>query len=162
MRLPDKNAVRLALELELSRTLETMAKAARASHQGAVHEDSRAEGDKDMRSTEQSYLARGQAMRVEDIAEQLQRLQATALPSFDDDAPLAAFALVVLEIEGQPRVFFIVPYGGGAVLSVDGTEVTVITPSSPVGRALLGRRVGEDFELVQRGQARGCVIAAVA
>ena len=161
MRLPDKLLVRRALELELEARLQAMANAARTTREGAVHEDSRAEGDKDMRSTEQSYLARGQAMRVEDLAEQLQRLRATTLPAFDRDTPIAAFALVLVEIEDAPRAFFVAPYGGGAVLRVDGVEVTVTAPSSPVGQALLGRTVGDDFELVQRGAARACVIAQV-
>ena len=81
MRLPDKTAVREALEAALERALETMVNAARTTREGAIHEDSRAEGDKDMRSTEQSYLARGQAMRVEELAEQLQRLRTATSPS---------------------------------------------------------------------------------
>ena len=39
------------------------------------------------------------------------------------------------------------PHGGGVVLRVDGVEVTVVTPSSPVGQALLGKQAGDDFEL---------------
>src|SRR5690606_17653583 len=69
MALPDKQAVRDALRAALAKALEAMAEAARQTREGAVHEESRAEGDKDMRSTEQSYLARGQAMRAEALAE---------------------------------------------------------------------------------------------
>src|SRR3954469_18602595 len=107
MRLPDKTAVRHALEAALERALETMANAARTTREGAIHEDSRAEGDKDMRSTEQSYLARGQAMRVEDIAEQLQRLRATTFAAFDTGAAVAIGALVLVEVDDAPRVFFV-------------------------------------------------------
>lgn len=162
MRLPDKLAVRRALEAALERSLETMANAARTTREGAIHEDSRAEGDKDMRSTEQSYLARGQAMRVEDIAEQLQRLRATTFSTFDADSAIAVGALVLVELEDEVRAFFVLPYGGGVVLRVDGVELTVVTPSSPVGQALLGKRVGDDFELRQRGALRACVVTMVA
>jgi transcription elongation GreA/GreB family factor len=162
MRLPDKLAVRRALEAALERSLETMANAARITREGATHEDSRAEGDKDMRSTEQSYLARGQAMRVEDIAEQLQRLRVTSFASFDADTAIAIGALVLVEIEDDARAFFVLPYGGGVALDVDGVELTVVTPSSPVGQALLGKKVGDDFEWRQRGELRGCVVVAVA
>ncbi len=162
MRLPDKLAVRRALEAALEHSLETMAKAARTTREGATHEDSRAEGDKDMRSTEQSYLARGQAMRVEDLAEQLQRLQATTFATFDADSAIALGALVLVELEDEERAFLVLPYGGGIVLRVDGVELTVVTPSSPVGQALLGKKVGEDFELRQRGALRACVVGAVA
>ena len=162
MQLPDKLAVRRALEAELERSLETMVSAARTTREGAIHEDSRAEGDKDMRSTEQSYLARGQAIRVEDLAEQLQRLRAESFDRFDADSAIAAGALVLVEVDDAPRAFFVLPYGGGNVLRVDGVELTVVTPSSPVGQALLGKKVGDDFELTQRGKLRAFVVAAVA
>ena len=55
---------------------------------------------------------------------------------------------------GDARVFFVVPWGGGSELEVAGTIVTVITPASPVGRALVGRRAGDDFELAVRGAMR--------
>jgi transcription elongation GreA/GreB family factor len=115
-----------------------------------------------MRSTEQSYLARGQAMRVEDMAEQLQRLRVEVFAKFDADTAIAAGALVLVEIDDVPRAFFVLPYGGGVTLRVDDVEVTVVTPSSPVGQALLGKKVGDDFELTQRAKLRGFVVAAVA
>jgi transcription elongation GreA/GreB family factor len=40
-------------------------------------------------------------------------------------------------------------------------RVTVVTPSSPVGRALLGRRAGDDVEVLQRGARREGTIVAV-
>jgi transcription elongation GreA/GreB family factor len=164
MDLPDKLAVRKALEDALQRALDTMVQAARATREGAIHEDSRAEGDKDMRSTEQSYLARGQAMRVEDLAEQLQRLRADKLVAFGEDAPVAVGALVLVEVEQDAarRAFFVSPYGAGVVLRVDGVEVTVVTPSSPMGSALLGKHAGDDFELTTRGLVRSFVIESIA
>jgi len=59
--LPNKKSVRDALRASIAKALESMSEAARQTREGATHEESRAEGDKDMRSTEQSYLARGQA-----------------------------------------------------------------------------------------------------
>jgi transcription elongation GreA/GreB family factor len=163
MRLPDKHAVHRALADALERALETMVSAARATREGAIHEDSRAEGDKDMRSTEQSYLARGQAMRAEDLAEQLQRLRNEKLVVFDQDATIAVGALVRIEVDDDTRrVFLVSPYGAGILLRVGGVELTVVTPSSPMGQALLGKHVGDDFELTTRGVVRSYVIEAVA
>lgn len=161
MRLPDKAAARLALEAALERSLATMVSAARATRSGVIHEDSRAEGDKDMRSTEQSYLARGQAMRAEDLAEQLQRLRATSFPAFDADTPIASGALVRVQIDDAPRLFLLSPYGGGVVLRVENVELTVVTPSSPLGQALLGKKVGDDFELPMRDAVRALVVEEV-
>lgn len=160
--LPDKQTVRTALEDALQRALDTMVNAARATREGAIHEDSRAEGDKDMRSTEQSYLARGQAMRVEDLAEQLQRLRAEKVVAFAADAPIAIGALVLVEVEdGASRALFVSAYGAGMLLRVGGVEITVVTPSSPMGQALLGKQAGDDFELTTRGSVKSFVVEAV-
>lgn len=160
--LPEKSLVREALRASLSAALAASVRAAELTREGAVHEESRAEGDKDMRSTEQSYLARGQAMRVEELAEELQRFELTPLRSFGDDDAIGPGALVLVSVDDQPRVFFVVPQGGGTELEVGGVRVTVVAPSSPVGEALIGRQAGEDFELRARGQVREWVIEAVA
>ena len=155
MKLPNKSAVIEALRAQLARALSSMASAAANTREGVTHEDARAEGDKDMRSTEQSYVARGQAMRVEDLAESLQRFETTAWPSFDSESPLRAGALIgVLVDDEEEKFFFLVPYGGGTTVRIGKVEVTVVTPSSPVGGALLGKRVGDSFELTTRGQMR--------
>lgn len=151
---PDKRAVRDALREALASALEVMARAAQQTREGATHEESRAEGDKDMRSTEQSYLARGQAMRAEELAEQLARVELLALPALRADDPIVAGALVRVRVDDARRVFFVVPYGGGTELEVGGTRVVVVTPASPVGSALCGRRAGDEFELGARGSVR--------
>jgi transcription elongation GreA/GreB family factor len=161
MLLPDKTAVREALRAAMDRALEGALAAAAQTREGAVHEESRAEGDKDMRSTEQSYLARGQAMRVEELAEQLQRLELAPLRAFGEDDAIAAGALVRVHLDDEERVFFVVPQGGGTELEVDGVRVTVVAPSSPVGAALSGRRVDDEFELAVRGVTREWVILEI-
>jgi transcription elongation GreA/GreB family factor len=158
--LPDKAAVHRALREALAKALETMVLAAKDTAEGATHEENRSEGDKDMRATEQSYLARGQAMRAEELAEALSRFEATRMVSFGEDDAIANGALVHVELEDEERVIFLAAQGGGTVLDVGGVRVTVVTPSSPMGGALLGKREGDDFELVVRGQKReGAVLA---
>jgi len=160
--LPDKKAVRDALRASIAKALEAMSEAARQTREGATHEESRAEGDKDMRSTEQSYLARGQAMRAEALGEELTRLEATPLRTYGEDDAIGPGALVRVNVDEAERVFFVVPQGGGTELEVDRVRVTVVTPSSPVGAALIGRRAGEDFELPVRGVRREWVIEEIA
>ncbi len=160
-RLPDKRAVREALRRSLASALDVMIRAAQQTREGATHEESRAEGDKDMRSTEQSYLARGQAMRAEELADQLARLERFTLPELGPDDPIVPGALVRVSIDEVPRVFFLVAQGGGTELDVDGTRVTVVTPASPVGSALLGRRMDDELEIPMRGALRECVVEAL-
>jgi transcription elongation GreA/GreB family factor len=159
----DKRALLAALREELQAELARSTQRALDAAEAATHEENRAEGDKDMRSTEQSYLARGQAMRAEDLAEQLQRLRAEKVVAFGAGDAIAVGALVLVEVDAAARrALYVSPYGAGAVLRVGNVEVTVVTPSSPMGQALLGKQAGDDFELRTRGVERSYVIAGVA
>jgi transcription elongation GreA/GreB family factor len=160
--LPDKRAVCEALRAKLARALEVMLDAAADARRGATHEESRAEGDKDMRSTEQSYLARGHAMRAEELAEELQRFDLAVWRAFGDDDAIGPGALVRASVGDEERIVFVVPHGGGSELEVGGVRVTVVTPSSPVGEALSGKRTGDDFELTVRGVRREWVVEEIA
>ena len=158
---PDKSAVRDALLVELRRLHATMVGAVMQTQEGVTHEDARSEGSKDMRSTEQSYIARGQAMRAEDLAEQLQRFETTPLRTYAPSDPISVGALVHVLIDDETRWFFVAAQGGGAVLQVGGAEITVVTPVSPVGALLCGRASGESFERVVRGKESEWVIELV-
>jgi transcription elongation GreA/GreB family factor len=51
---------------------------------------------------------------------------------------------------------FLAPVGAGIELTGPGGDgfLSVVTPSSPIGRALLGRAVGETLEIVVNGETR--------
>ncbi len=152
---PTKRAVHAALIDAVRLQLEKMANAARDTAGAVTHEDNRSEGSKDMRATEQSYIARGQAMRTEELADALGRLETFEPPSYAGRA-LGAGALVSAEVEGEdaPRWLYVIAWGAGTELVVAGTRVLVITPSSPVGRLMMGKEAGDAFELAQPGGKR--------
>ena len=52
-------------------------------------------------------------------------------------------ALVLLRMQGEECWFLFAPAAGGTEVSVDGTEITVVTPEAPLGEALAGRTAGE-------------------
>lgn len=148
----DKGELRRRLVLLLEQERDTVAAAQRRTQEGVTHEDNRPEGDKDMRSTEAAYVARGQAMRVRGLEDDLARVVGMTLRGFEGDAPIALSALVELEAEAGRSLVFIAPAGGGTRLEVTGGTVLVVTPASPLGKALVGARRGEDVE-VQKGGA---------
>lgn len=161
MRLPDKSKVREGLVTSLRDALETMARSAEDDRKGATHAENRQEGAKDMRATEQSYIARGKAMRAESQAEELGRLERLDLPRLGPDDAIVVGALIGLDVEGEPKVVFLVPQGGGTKLEVEGISVVVVSPAAPLGRALLGKHLGDDFMLKIRGEAREHVVDAL-
>jgi transcription elongation GreA/GreB family factor len=140
-----KDALKRALLEQLEAQLATARAAHAAAAEGAFHEEAKAENDKDTRGLEQSYLARGQAARVADLEHALVTVTAmTTAPS----SRVALGALVTVDEDDTERTLYIAPAGGGLTLA--GGAVTVVTPASPVGRALLGKVVDDDAEFGKR------------
>jgi transcription elongation GreA/GreB family factor len=144
----DKEVLRRELVEILRAERDTLKSAQRATQEGVTHEESRAEGDKDMRSTEASYLARGQAERVAALERDVLAVLHLALPSFTENDAIALGALISLEAEGRRRSsVFLAPAGGGTRL--DAGRIRVVTPSSPLGQALIGARSGDVITIEQ-------------
>jgi transcription elongation GreA/GreB family factor len=162
MSLPDKHRVRDAVLEKLAENLAHALQVAEGTRKDATHAEAKPENDKDTRALEQSYLARGQAMRAEQLTEEREVLRFMPLPSLSRDAMVASGALVELEAEdGTTRVLFLAPHAGGTEVVVDGTPVQVVTPASPLGAAVLGRSCGDEVVLSVRGARREYVIAQV-
>jgi len=160
----DKHAVLSALIERLEAELERAHKRARDAAAGATHEENRAEGDKDMRATEASYVARGHSGRVAEMEEALARLNTLEVLSFAPGARIAISALVELEHRGRRLHYFLVPSAGGERLHSAGLEIQSLTTQSPLGTALLGLTEGDEAELPARGPgetARGYEIIRV-
>jgi transcription elongation GreA/GreB family factor len=128
---------------------------------GVTHEDNRAEGDKDMRSTEASYLARGQAMRVQALDEDVTRLAALSLRAFSAGDPVALSALVTLDAGKGKTTVFVAPSGGGMRVTEGSLSIQVVTPASPIGRALLGSRLDDEVEVDRAGQIQLMTVLAI-
>lgn len=146
----DKKALLEALKQRLETELSRAQKRAKDAADGATHEENRAEGDKDMRATEASYVARGQAGRASEIEESLVRVSALELLSFKPGARIAISALIELCHDDRHLHYFLVPAAGGERLQAGTIEVQTLTPQSPLGRALLGLTEGEEAELPAR------------
>jgi len=151
-----------ALRTELLAVLEAALEAARTAHataiEGATHPEAKAENDKDTRGLEQSYLARGVAQRVADLEVAVAEVTRLELRTFAPGAPIALSALIIAGEDGAQLRFFLAPAGGGSVLA---GGVQVLTTSSPLGRALLGRRVDDEVEIKLPGKTRSLVITAI-
>jgi len=157
----DKREILSLVRDRVSADLETMSAAQRLVVDGATHEENRPENDKDTRALEQSYLARGQAQRVVELQDALNQLKALELRAFTAEARIALGALVALDDGKEIVHYFIAPAGGGVRVTVPAGEVRVVTPQSPIARALLGKQEGDEFELQTPQGVRECSIASV-
>lgn len=161
MKFPDKRRVMERLIELLSSSHQQMVEFAEGVRRDATHEEAKPENDKDTRALEQTYLARGQAMRAEALVEQIALLRSLELGKFASGTPISAGALIALADDDSTRCLFFAPHGGGQEFAVDGVQVTVVTPVSALGRALLGRQAGDEIELRVRNAMRSYEIEEV-
>jgi transcription elongation GreA/GreB family factor len=126
----------------LSESLAVLEKAARASHAEATHESSKAESKYDTRGLEAAYLAGGQARQAKEILDSIEAYESLAIRKFAMEEPVDLTALVELDSDGLASFYFIGPRNGGLEIRSGRTEVTVITPQSPLGQNLMGKKAG--------------------
>lgn len=153
-----KAALKRELLLALRQTLQVLTRAHLDAREGATHEEARPEDDKDTRALEQSYLARGQAARIDALKAGIAELELLPVAALKG-APAGLGALVEAEEDDGPHTFFLAPEGGGTRLR--NGAVQVVTPRSPLGQALVGRRAGEVCEVQLAGKTRELSIVRV-
>jgi transcription elongation GreA/GreB family factor len=158
---PDKAALKTELARILAGDLAARERSHRAAMEAATHEEARPENDKDTRALEQSYLARGEALRIEELRSALADVQALPVRGLTEEEPVGMGALVETEDDAGGRGWvWVTPHGGGTCLG-DG-RVQAITTRSPLGRALIGKRRGEECEMLLAGKTRTLTIVSVA
>lgn len=139
----DKKRLLKAMIDQLEKDRTAAMNAAKATYEAATHEESKPENQYDTRGLEASYLAGAQEKRVFELEELLAICKHLNLKSFSENDPISSTALVEIELNGKKNFVFLMPKGGGQILSFEGHSVQVITPASPLGEALLGLRVGD-------------------
>ena len=127
----------------LAESLGVLDKAARASHAEATHESSKAESKYDTRGLEAAYLAGAQAKQAREILDSIALYEKLATKNFGPGEPIDLSALVELETDGARSTYFIGPKNGGLEIVHERREIMVITPQSPLGQNLMGRKEGE-------------------
>ncbi|MFL5814751.1 MAG: GreA/GreB family elongation factor [Bdellovibrionia bacterium] len=151
---------RQVIELAISRLngeLSALVQAAKAAHEAATHEESRAEDKHDTRGLEASYLAGAQAARATELQKLIMMFRQLQVRDFAPDEPVAIGAIVEIELESNQKrsIHLLTPLGGGIAVSVGGVTVQVITPQAPLGEALLGKKAGDIIEIeAAQGQIR--------
>jgi hypothetical protein len=140
----NKSQILKALITELEAELRRLLAANETASAGATHAEAKAETKWDTCGLEASYLARGHADQFKTLAVDVHNLRGFVAPNYTD-RPIGVGALVEVDMGGEAMLFFILHCGGGIDLMIDDREVTIITPESPVGTALLEKQPGESF-----------------
>ena len=112
---------------------------------------------------EYASLAKGQSMRAERARAELEALEHFEPAPLRRGARIEVGAVVEVEGEDDARTFFLAPVGAGVELTGPGGDgfLSVVTPVSPLGRAVIGRKVGDSVEVEVKGTAREWTITYV-
>ncbi len=107
---------------------------------------------------EYASMARAQKQRAERVYSELKAIEGFRPPALHERSLVKVGAIVEIEDEdsGEGRTFFLAPSGAGMTLLGPGGDghLSVVTPGSPIGKAVLGRRVGEVIDVTVKGELR--------
>ncbi|HNR40509.1 MAG TPA: GreA/GreB family elongation factor [Acidobacteriota bacterium] len=157
-----KEQILATLRRELAVMAETSRRAAETAREGMLvgDERTRTRGERAV-FNEQTYLVTAQMQQVE-------RCQALlrALDDLDLSPARKARPGALLEIAAEgglaSGLYFLVPGGMGATVDVGGQSIQLVSPDSPLGRALLDRRPGADIAVdLPAGPCRLRLLAVV-
>ena len=141
----NKEALLRAILDRLEQELELFVKAARFSHAEATHEQNKAEDKYDTRGLEASYLARGQSRQVAELEQAIKKFESLELQPLSSKDPINLGAYVELEGGQENSYYFVGPTAGGTEVQFEKKEVLVITPQSPLGQQLVGKKQSEEM-----------------
>lgn len=139
---PDKGALRAAIVARLEEELAVILAGAESSRQEATDPENRQEGQYDMRAQLAAYLAAGQAKLAAELGEAIAAFRGLSVDPLPPGAAVTLGALVTVRLKNHPVLFLLGPARGGLEIPFGEDSVTVITPASPLGRELLGKKAG--------------------
>lgn len=148
----NKQDVLNLIVLKLEADLDIAQRAAQTAYETATHEENIAENKYDTLGLEASYLAAGQARRVEEIRQALTLYRKWPLKPSDESRGIQVGDLISLEsAAGLYQHFFLGPDAAGLKVEAGDVTVTVITSRAPLGQSLLGKLEGDDVSIVIHG-----------
>ena len=139
----EKSAIIHAVLEHLRGDFERRQSAAKRTRKQGNDAESKAEGKYDTRSTEENYLADGLARQALEAAKAAEVLEKMPIRDFEKGDGIDVGAVVELRFDKETEFFLIATTGGGTEVVWNQKTIVVLTPESPLGSRLMGRRAGE-------------------
>jgi transcription elongation GreA/GreB family factor len=157
----DKKVLLQSLLDQMTAELNNARAAAGSAREAATDEANRPENQYDTRALEASFLARGQAARVNELEYAIRVLRDFPLKPLCDHDRVQTGALVRVECDGSEQLHFVLPSGAGLQVSNGAKKISIVTTSSPLGTELLGKSVGDSFVFKRGGAAKEYEVLSV-
>ena len=139
----NKKQILESIVRELATEMKLMANTARSAHNEATHDEELHKSQFETPGLETSVIAEGQVKVATELREAFDAFRSLVVPEFAPGAVIELGALVETESGTEKNLYFVGPKGGGLEVDCDALTVYVITPHSPLGAKLIGRRTGD-------------------
>ncbi len=157
----NKRAIINKITAKLTEELAIYLRAAQFSRAEATHESNKAENKYDTRGLEASYLARGQSKQAAELEAAIVEFEKVGVRKFAAGDAIALGALIELQQGGENIIYYLGPRAGGTEVIHDKKEILVITPQSPLGEQLAGKRAGDKPQIKIGKELRATKIVSV-
>ncbi|WP_038174050.1 GreA/GreB family elongation factor [Vibrio pacinii] len=128
----------------LQQKLHVAQRSAQRALESATDEETVPEHKYDTLALEASYLAHGQAMRVQECEQEIALI--TQLPLCDSPQQVTlGCAVLLLDSQDHRRWFFTSPCSGGMKVWFDNQDVRLVTFESPLGKVLKSKQIGDEI-----------------
>ena len=133
--------------------------AAMRAYETATDEENEAENKYDTLGLEASYLAQGQSKRVNECEADLNAFKKLNNIALADSEFITIGSIIdLLDESGFELILFLGPAAGGLKINYENSLITIITPSSPLGKKLNKRHIDDEIEIVVNNDKKNYVI----
>ena len=133
---------------QLQQELDTAIAASNQAHASATDSENIPDNKYDTLALEAAYLAHGHSQRIQDLQNSVQQYRHFTQQPFNKSSSIDIGALITLEDEQlNQQQLFIGPVAGGLMIKEDQDTITVITPQTPLGQALIGKYLDDEVTI---------------
>ncbi|MDQ6965490.1 MAG: GreA/GreB family elongation factor [Mariprofundaceae bacterium] len=144
MRIDKQHILNLMIE-QLRADLKVCEDAVSIARDTATHSDALGSSRYETMGVEASYLAQGQGVRLLEVERSLAWFLQVKLTEPGGIIRLSSL-VSLLDEQGDTQLLWLAADAGGMKIEEGCNTITVITPKSPLGRAMLGKQQGDSFE----------------
>lgn len=146
-----------AIETELA----VLKKSAQDTADYATDSENKPENKYDTRGLEASYLAGAQAKRVAEMQDVLLAFHHQLKIANDQKFKIAVGSLVEVSIDEKSTLLLVMLLGGGQSIHHQNVTIQVVTTSSPIGKVMIGKEVGDTFSITTGAREKEYEIVSI-
>ena len=139
----NKLELRQVILAQLQNKLSVAISSAQRAMESATDEETVPEHKYDTLALEASYLAHGQAVRVQECEEEIRQVTELYMPNQPESVVLGSL-VSLLGLDDRRKLFFVSPCAGGLKVEYNEQSIMLVTFDSPLGRALKAKQIGDE------------------